>query len=148
MSDERKDGSTPRPPKPPRRKTEPFCFFNRELSWLALNERVLELAASSHVPLLERARFLAIFAGVSACFFLFYNVPAIWLGMHADSWPEDHQERSYFNGGICGDGTDKPCPNPDLPMPTKHSGYINIDGQLVLPDGVEIPAVVPFERGN
>ena len=93
-------------------------------------------------------RFLAIFAGVSACFFLFYNVPAIWLGMHADPWPEDHQKRSYFNGGICGDGTDKPCPNPDLPIPTKHSGYINTDGELVLPDGVELPTVVPFERGN
>ena len=34
-------------------------------------------------------RFLAIFAGVSACFFFFYNVPAQWIGMHADPWPED-----------------------------------------------------------
>lgn len=93
-------------------------------------------------------RFLAIFAGVSACFFIFYNIPAVWLGMHADPWPEDHQKRSYFNGGICGDGTDIPCPNPVLPIPTKHSGYINTDGQLVLPEGAELPAVVPFERGK
>ena len=52
-------------------------------------------------------RFLAIFAAVSACFFVFYNVPAQWFGMHADPWPEDHLKRSYFNGGICGDGTDR-----------------------------------------
>ena len=46
-------------------------------------------------------------------------------------------KRSYLNGGICGDGTDHPCPNPVLPMPTKRSGYINTDGQLVLPEGAE-----------
>lgn len=91
-------------------------------------------------------RFLAIFAAVSACFFVFYNVPAQWIGMHADPWPEDHQKRSYFNGGICGDGTDVPCPNPALPMPTKRSGYIDVDGRLVLPDGVRLPATVPIER--
>jgi hypothetical protein len=91
-------------------------------------------------------RFLAIFAGVSACFFFFYNVPAIYLGMHADPWPEDHQKRSYFNGGICGEGTDKPCPHPDLPLPRNHSGYINNDGELVLPEGATMPPVVPFER--
>jgi hypothetical protein len=33
-------------------------------------------------------------------------------------------------------------------MPTKRSGYIDVDGQLVLPDGAEVPKVVPFERGE
>src|SRR6476659_4621864 len=37
-------------------------FLDREISWLQFNERVLQLAADEHVPLLERARFLAIFA--------------------------------------------------------------------------------------
>ncbi len=62
-------------------------------------------------------RFLAIFAGVSACFFFFYNLPAQWIGMHSDPWPEDHMKRSYFTGGICGAGTDTPCPDPVLPIP-------------------------------
>ena len=37
-------------------------YLNRELSWLDFNERVLSLAADARVPLLERAKFLAIFS--------------------------------------------------------------------------------------
>ncbi|MCY3849685.1 MAG: polyphosphate kinase 1 [Acidimicrobiaceae bacterium] len=37
--------------------------LNRELSWLAFNGRVLELAADLKVPLLERVRYLSIYAG-------------------------------------------------------------------------------------
>ena len=37
-------------------------LFNRETSWLAFNARVLGLAADEEVPLLERVRYLAIFA--------------------------------------------------------------------------------------
>ena len=36
-------------------------LLNRELSWLDFNERVLALAADPDTPLLERAKFLAIF---------------------------------------------------------------------------------------
>jgi polyphosphate kinase len=37
-------------------------FLNRELSWMRFNERVLELASESGIPLLERAKFCAIAA--------------------------------------------------------------------------------------
>ena len=37
-------------------------FFERDLSWLCFNERVLDLAQDANLPILERARFLAIFA--------------------------------------------------------------------------------------
>jgi polyphosphate kinase len=40
----------------------PERFLDRELSWLRLNQRVLELAEDETLPLLERVRFLAIFA--------------------------------------------------------------------------------------
>ncbi|MBT8382252.1 MAG: hypothetical protein KJO59_07830, partial [Ignavibacteria bacterium] len=37
-------------------------YFNRELSWLSFNHRVLQEAKDKSVPLFERLKFLAIYS--------------------------------------------------------------------------------------
>lgn len=49
-------------PGAPDLRDDPARFLNRELSWLDFNARVLESAGDPRVPLLERAKFCAIFS--------------------------------------------------------------------------------------
>jgi polyphosphate kinase len=49
---------------------DPSLYFNRELSWLQFNDRVLQLAEDPRVPLLERVKFCAIYSSNLDEFFM------------------------------------------------------------------------------
>jgi polyphosphate kinase len=64
------DLEQPAPEAPPVDLEQPSLYFNRELSWLDFNDRVLQLAEDPRVPLFERLKFAAIYSSNLDEFFM------------------------------------------------------------------------------
>jgi polyphosphate kinase len=73
-----------------------YSFFNRDLSWLSFNERVLQEAANPHVPLLERVSFLSIYSSNLDEFYR-VRIPALMAlhKMHKKDAMEEAQKAEY-----------------------------------------------------
>lgn len=71
-------------------------FFNRDLSWLSFNERVLREAANPAVPLLERISFLSIYSSNLDEFYR-VRIPALMAlhKIHSKDTIEEEQKLEY-----------------------------------------------------
>lgn len=74
-------------------------FFPKELSWLAFNERVLQEAADSNVPVIERMRFLGIFSNNMDEFFR-VRVADVRRQIFFAQTPEDHEHTEQTMAAI------------------------------------------------
>ena len=59
------------------------------------------------------------FAGAANLAILAYYLPFQMISLYSDPWPEGFP--SYFMNGVCGPGTGYACPDPVLPVPSRHT---------------------------
>lgn len=97
---------------------------------------------------------LAIVGAVQVAMFCCYTAPNFVFGLHATRWPDAVQARSYLTDYLCGEGTARACPGPEVPNIRNANGtagrstaYISHAGRLVLPTHARFPRLVPFTRG-
>jgi hypothetical protein len=81
----------------------------------------------------DALRLLAVSGLLNAMFLIGYNIPIQWFALHADSWPDSVQSRSYFTNQLCGPGTEYACPGPRVPIPRPDSVHLDPQGNTVAP---------------
>ena len=99
-------------------------YVNRELSWLRFNERVLEEAEDSRLPLFERMRFLSIFGSNLDEFFM---VRVGGLSDAAAITPESIDKKSKMTAA---EQLDMVYAEVQNIMPRVEKCYVNLTGQL------------------
>lgn len=102
----------------------------------AFHERgITELKATSRKK--NWLRFLAVVGAVNVAQFVTFNIPTYMFAIHADPFPDDVMETSYFIQDICGPGTPYACPDERVPiMRGPISAHATPDGTMVAPDGL------------
>jgi hypothetical protein len=119
-------------------------FFTNDKGQMWVERGVDKVSGSSGKKLAIRA--LAVVAVIQVIMFLGYNVPNTAIGFNSTAWPKDLQKRSYFTNGICGAGTNRLCPGPDVANMRNGAAYIGADGTVVIPKGKTLPQIVPFAK--
>jgi len=73
----------------------PYTFFNRDISWLTFNERVLAEAANPHVPLIERIKFLSIYSSNLDEFYR-VRIPVLMALDKINTGDKEADKQTYF----------------------------------------------------
>ncbi len=90
-------------------------------------------------------RFFAVSGAITAIFFVMYHLPNALIAERGSAWPTDVEKRSYMTSGVCGVGTGIACPDPAIPFPRGDSSLrISPEGELIVPEGTELPIAPPI----
>jgi hypothetical protein len=85
-------------------------------------------------------RFLALLGMFQVAYFVTFTLPcSVLVGAKSATWPKTAQNTPWLNDGICGAGTDRACPGPNVPLSKPGSAYLGRNGQLVVPTGATLP---------
>jgi hypothetical protein len=81
----------------------------------------------------QALRVLAMSGILNVSFLLLWELPTAHLAMSQREWPDSFQNLQHLTNSLCGTGSDRACPGPQIPMTKPNSLYINQDGRLVRP---------------
>ena len=82
-------------------------------------------------------RFLAFAGALNLLLFLYSVIWGLFTLQPGFQWTKDVVDRSYFRGGICGEGTKFACPAEGLPIPRGSKGfYVAPNGDLIMHEKV------------